>query len=363
MRKPLVRLCCAMGVNAQANVIQFITGISYNNPAELARVQQNEAILGGTAFYTDGRFNGSALNFLTGQYDSGTNHTRTTSLLPYGRIAKRINPKWVFGIDVTEPFHSNLNWGNNEFTRYACTQNYLTDVLKNNEVNWAFPTGPDSSAILTNRTGSYGTGFNLGMNFSINQNNHLAAAYYSAIDQNTRGYSTLGGPGNTNLSFDFHMPATSMFSYTHMFNPKWLVVAKAYQTEWSINQYVRYKNTAAGNFDFHMGYKKAWAYVGALHHQYNEKMGLTALGVIDNGPEREPLRTINFPSDTQYFLAAVVDYKVTTHATVELLYGHLFSTTTVQNTVSLPNGANVPFTTGHVLINADVIDLKFKMTA
>jgi len=60
-----------------------------------------------------GRFQGTVLNFNNGQSGQGTSYTRTTSFLPYGRIASRLNEKTVFAVDVTEPFHSNLNWGNN----------------------------------------------------------------------------------------------------------------------------------------------------------------------------------------------------------------------------------------------------------
>src|SRR3989338_505647 len=86
--------CLALALatcQSQANVIQYFTGISYNNPADLYQVQNTLLVVGGTGFYVDARFEGTVLNFNTFQYDGGVNHTRTTSLLPYGRVAKRLN--------------------------------------------------------------------------------------------------------------------------------------------------------------------------------------------------------------------------------------------------------------------------------
>ena len=100
---------CILAFSAHANVIQYFSGISYNNPSELFKVKQYELILGGTGSYADLSFKGSVLNFNTMQYNSGINHSRTYTLMPYGRIAKRINDKTVFALDITEPFNSNLN--------------------------------------------------------------------------------------------------------------------------------------------------------------------------------------------------------------------------------------------------------------
>ncbi|WP_426741212.1 outer membrane protein transport protein, partial [Pseudomonas aeruginosa] len=128
---------------------------------------------------------------------------------PYGRVAKRLNDKTVVAVDLTEPFNSNLDWGNDAFTRYAATQNYLTDVdlspkisyaiskklqiggginfnvLLKNEVNWAFPTGQSTYANLINRSSSFGVGYNLGINYAVNDTNFLGITYYSRIRQNT----------------------------------------------------------------------------------------------------------------------------------------------------------------------------------
>lgn len=375
--------------NTHANVIQYFTGISYSNPAALFQIKQNELILGGTGIYTNARFAGSVLNFNNGLYGEGISYSRTTSFLPYGRIATRLNDSSVFAVDVTQPFHSNLNWGNNSFTRYAATQTYLTDIdvsprasysfnkqwhfgaglnfnfLQNNETNWALPVGPAAFANLVNQTSGFGLGYNLGVYHMFNPTNFLGLTYYSSIKQVTRGTSTLQNGMNTNLAFDFRMPATTVLSYVHLFNKDWLASAQVFYSEWSANQFANFRNTSAPpplspHFSFNMSFSNSIALLGVLRNQYNEKLGMTLLGMIDDGPEKDRLRTINFPADTQFFLALAAEYRIKKNMLIELLYGHGFSNTTMNNKVVL-NGQEMPFTTGKVRIHADVIDLKLKI--
>lgn len=388
MRIVPTSVLCMFALSAHANVIQYFAGISYNNPSEIFKVKNYELLLGGTGSYADLKFEGSVLNFNTFQYNSGVNHSRTYTVLPYGRIAKRLNQKIVVGLDVTEPFNSNLNWGSDAFTRYAATQNYLTDVdvspkisysvtqqlqigaglnfnfLTNNEVNWAFPTGQTTYANLINKSSSFGLGYDLGATYIFNQTNFLGLTYYSKIKQNTQGTSVLGANFSDNFLFSFNMPATTILSYVHIFNRKWLINLQAIQSEWDANQFARLFNTAAPapftNFTFDMHFSKSYSFIAAVRNQITDKLGLTFAGMIDDGPEHDHLRTIVFPSDTQYFLGLVGDYHFTDQTSIELLYGKAFSNPSIQNRVMTPGGF-LPFTTGEVTINANILDLKLKI--
>ncbi|MCC5014073.1 MULTISPECIES: OmpP1/FadL family transporter [Legionella] len=391
MRYKFAIILCFTSVNASANVLQYFAGLSYHNPAELFKVKKNEFIIGGTSFYADIGFQGNVLNLNTFQYDSGIAHSRRVSLLPFGRIAARANEKIVLAVDVTEPFHSNLVYGGKAFTRYAATETLMTDVdisprfslniypqlyfggglnfnfLKNNETNWALPINQTDYATLINRTSGFGVGYDTGLYYMANQTNFFGIAYYSSIKQKTRGESLFDGDVNNALSFNFRMPATTILNYVHLFSQTWLASLQAFRSEWNANQYARIRNTAARppvnkDFTFTMKYKESWAYSAAIHHQYKESLGFTLIGLIDDGPERDPLRTINFPSDVQYFIGLATDYHFNKEASLELLYGHVFSNTTIGNRITI-NNQSLPFTTGKIRINADVIDLRFKMQA
>lgn len=388
MRYLIAPLLCLASISSHANVLQYFTGLTYSNPAELFKVKKNDLIIGGTGFYADIGFRGSVLNLNTMQNDSGINHSRRVSLLPFGRIATRLSKELVFGVDVTEPFHSNLVWGDRPFTRYASTETLMTDVdvsprialslipklhlgvglnfnfLKNNETNWALPVSQTAYASLINRTTGFGVGYNLGLYYLINSTNFFGATYYASIKQKTRGESLFNGTINNDIQFNFRMPATTVLNYVHLFSQTWLTNIQVFRSEWNANQYARIRNTAAPapfpkDFTFAMKYKESWAYSAALRHQFNQKLGLTLIGLIDNGPERPPLRTINFPSDVQYFSALAGDYHFTDTISLELLYGHVFSKTRFANHLMLED-QNLPFTTGKTRINAEVVELKFK---
>ncbi|WED43657.1 OmpP1/FadL family transporter [Legionella cardiaca] len=389
MRYSVAIFLSLTSVSIHANVLQYYTGITYSNPAELFKVKENEFLIGMTGFFADVRFAGSVLNLNTFQYDSGISASRRFSVLPYGRIASRLNEKLVFGVDVTQPFHSNLIYGLDSFTRYASVETIMTDVdisprfsfnvapklnvgaglnmnfLKNNETNWALPISQTAYAKFVNRTSGFGVGYNLGAYLMINSSNFLGATYYNSIKQKTRGESFLDSNVSNDLVFNFRMPTTTVVNYVHLFNPKWLVSAQIFCSQWNANQYARIKNTAAPpplgpDFTFTMKYSAAWAYAAALRKQQTENLGLTLIGLIDDGPERDHLRTLNFPSDVQYFLALSADYHLTKTSTMELLYGHVFSNTTIANSLPL-NGQPTPFTTGKVRINADVFELRYKL--
>lgn len=387
----MLRYLCLFFIsfNCFANVLQYFAGISYTNPAELFKTKKDILLLGGTSFYSDLRFSGSVLNFNAQIYDSGISASRRISFLPYGRIAKRLNEKTVIGIDITQPFHSNLIWGRNVFTRYASTETLMTDVdlsprfsfspfskinvggglnfnfLKNNEVNWALPINQAAYDTLVNRTSGFGLGWNTGVYWAANAFNFLGLSYYSAIKQKTKGESFFNGTISTALNFNFSMPATTIFNYVHLFNPKWLASFQLFCSQWNVNQYAKIKNTAAPlpfgpNFTFTMRYRPSWVYATAIRQQYSEHLGLSLIGFMDTGPERDQFRTINFPSDNQYFLALSADYQLSKKTTMELLYGHVFSNTFIQNQLPI-NGQNLPFTTGKVRINAEVFELRLKI--
>lgn len=379
---------CMLALNAHANVIQYFAGLSYNNPSELFKVNKDLLIFGGTAGYADLGFTGSVLNFNTFQYETGKNHSQTYTLWPYGRLARRLNEKTVIALDVTEPFNSKLNWGTHEFTRFANTQNILDDVdvspkiayalskkwqiggglnfnfLARNEVNFAFPTGPSTYANLINRTSSFGLGYNVGVTYLLNKTNFLGFVYYSKIKQNTTGTSYLGPLVNPNLALSFYMPTTMVANYVHIFNPKFLISLTGIRSEWSLNQFVRLYNTAVpppnSNFVFNMSFGNSYAVIAAARQQISKKWGLTFVGMRDGGPEKNNLRTITFPSFTQYFVGVQADYHFNKSTSMELLCGHVLSDPSIQNRVDV-NGNSIPFTTGQVNINVEVVDLRLKI--
>jgi len=133
-----------------------------------------------------------------------------------------------------------------------------------------------------------------------------------------------------------------------------------------MNQAVTFRNTAAPanaggpNYTFLVEYRNSWALQVATHYQYNDKLGLLAFAMYDKGPEKDHLRPLIFPADNIFFAGFGIDYKINKKTTVELVYGHGYEATTLNNTIKL-GPTTLPFSRGNVNINADVIDLKFKV--
>lgn len=386
MRKILALFMVTQSLVAFGNVIQFLGGLSFNNTALLAQVKDSEFIIGSSVLFNRLEFNGTQLDLRNFQYPYGTSNVNTVSNLPFGRLAQRFNKEWVFAVDVTTPFHSNLDWGKRTVGRYAAAHTLLRDYdvspklafqfneklqigagvninfLENNEGNWVLPT-PVGDRLLVNQSSNVGYGFNLGFNYLISPMDQLGFVYYSRIKQRSEGTSTLGPLVNDNFQFFFNMPETMVLSYLHIFNQKWLANIQIIRTSWNINQYITFRNTAAGDFTFNMSFKRATAVLGVLRRQLNDKWAFSLFGMMDDGPENDRLRTLNFPSDVQYIGALSAEYFIKPSVMVQVLGGALYSKTRINNQIPSPiTGQMIPFTSGRVHIAAPFIEARLKIS-
>lgn len=376
-------------LTAHANVIQLFTGISYSNPAELCLVENNEAIIGGITHTFTNRFRGRSLNRNTQSYDQGINYTKTISLLPYGRIAKRYNEQLVFGVDVTQPYHTNHNWGSDAFTRYAMTQKYVIDVdvsprfsfkannflavgaginlnfLNNYELDFSIPSGQTSYANVVNSAAGYGTGFNAGVYLSLTPNNAVGITYYSRIYQKTRGVSRWDQDINDSLRFNLTLPATTVMNYIHQFSPKLRSNLEFFYAEWSANKTFHIMNSAIppplgphifGRLDF----KNSMAVRATMRHQTTERLALSLVGLLDKGPERAPNRSLGILSGDTYVVGATVDYQFTKSTQFKLTYGFSMLNTIINDKTRLGTRI-VPLSVGNLNAYGNIIDISFRV--
>lgn len=387
MRIIAVAMLPILSFNAYANVIQFFTGISYSNPAELFQTKDSQLILGGTALNAKMRFNGLSLNANTFGYEQGVARFNTTGVLPYGRLAHRISDRLVLGLDVTEPYFSKIDWGNDSVLRYVSTQTLLTDIdispraswsvskslyiggglnfnqTRNAQVNFAYPVSPTQYGNLVNKLSSYKLGYDLGAYYVVNPTNYVGLSYFSALNMRMTGTSQLDGT-YTDMNSSLSLPATTVLSYTHMFSQAWLTNWQVFYSDWSNVRSLVLNSTAAGrNFNFQQDNHGSVAVVGAVRHQYSAKLGLTLIGVVDTNPASDALRGPGLPSDNQYFLAIAADYQANRNTSFKLTYGRGVSNPLISTNFTPPGGQPSPLTFGRININAQVIDLQIKITA
>lgn len=386
MRYVALGLLTVLNVNAHANVYQFFTGLSFANPSEMFRIKENEFIIGGTIPDVTMHFTGSSFNGNTLGYGQGAATSHTAALTPYGRIAHRFNERLVLGVDITEPYYANVNWGNNSVLRYVTTKVRLTDVdispraswqvnkrfyiggglnfnsMSNTQLNFAVPVSATQYSTLTNKLAAFNTGYDLGAYFIINKSNFVGMSYFSSIQMNLSGTSQLGARSNPNLSSPLKIPATTSLSYTHLFSPTWLTNLQFFYTQWGVFQNIYLTNTALGrNLVIPSRYYSSYAVVGAVRNQFSEKLGLTLIGVADKNPVPERFRSPGLPADNKYFIGLSGDYKLNKITTVQLIYGHGFSNSIINTSRTLPNGQKASLTHGNISVNADAVDLRVKV--
>lgn len=386
MRYVALGLLTVLNVNAYANVYQFFTGISFANPSEMFRIKENEFILGGTVPDVTMHFKGSSINSNTLGYGYGAATTHTVGLTPYGRIAHRFNERLVVGVDVTEPYYANVDWGNDSVLRYVTTKVRLTDVdvspraswlvtkrfyigaglnlnsMSNTQLNFAVPTSATQYATMTSKLSAFNTGYDLGAYFVIDKSNFLGLSYFSSIRMNLTGTSQLRATSNPHLSSPLKTPATTMLSYKHLFSPTWLGNLQFFYTQWGTFRNIYLNNTAIQrNLIIPANYHSSYALVGMVRNQYSEKLGLSLIGVVDTNPVPDAFRAPGLPSDNKYFVGLSGDYLLNKITTIQLIYGHGFSNPTINTSRILPNGQKVSQTHGNISINVDAVDLRIKV--
>ena len=136
------------------------------------------------------------------------------------------------------------------------------------------------------------------------------------------------------------------------------------RTDWSANQVLTFSNTVFGNFNFPMQFKPAYAVLAVVRHQINDKWAVSMFGMIDDGPEKDILRPLNFPSDKQYVGALGAEYFFSKNTMVQLQVGGLYSKTRLGNMIPHPiTGSPTMFSQGRVKFAAPFVDLRIKLTA
>ena len=102
MRVYLFFLCMLVDTVAFAVSYQIFPTLTYDNPATLNTTHKFSAIMGGTDIAVAMKYSGYIGNV------SGTAVSNTNILLPYLRLAYRIDPKWVASFDISHPVLSNI---------------------------------------------------------------------------------------------------------------------------------------------------------------------------------------------------------------------------------------------------------------
>ncbi len=348
-----------------ATSYQIFANLDFANPAALNSVKDAELVLGSMAIATRFHFTGTAAGV------AGTTTSYTDDALPYGRIAKRLSPKVVASLDITEPYYTNIQYPRNSFINLFSTETQLRDVNYSPKISYqatprlALGVGLDANnlynaqlnfvippfGVMTNKVDSWAYGWDAGLFYVITPATFLNFNYYSKITHHSNGTSAWGPLKTNKFESDVFLPATWIVNLVQMLNPVWALSGTIRYAQWNTNRFLVLQNTAVGNITIPTHLYNNASYQLATHYQLNEKWGV--LGAFDYEPNVQPTWTRNpaLPTYTRAIPAVGADYELTKGLKAKLIYAHAISKPVINMFIASGQHAQ-----GHEYMNADVLD-------
>ncbi len=325
-----------------ATSYQIFPAPNFANAAALNAVKQAEIMIGGLTLAQQMRFTGTAAGVPTNAT------SRTTPFLPYGRIAMRLSPQIVVGVDITQPYFTDIAYPTGTALSSFATSTYVRDTnispkisyqvnpklalgagldfnnIYNGQLNFSAP----PFGVITNRADSWATGFDLGLFYVAARGTFINLAYYSQIIQHANGVSTWGPLTNNGFSADVKLPATAILNVIQMLSPIWAVSGTIRYTNWNSVQYLVLQNTAlpgaSRTVTIPNKFYDNFSYELATHYNFNDKWA--GLAAFDYEPNVVPTYTRNpgLPTYTRYTPAVGAEYMIAKGLKAKLIYAYPF---------------------------------------
>jgi long-chain fatty acid transport protein len=354
---------------AYANVMQYFFGTNYRNPSELRNINHCEVWLGAPIVNIYTKFNGSALGGI------GTGSSSETDILPFFFGGIRINKKLTVGLNVSQPFFTNFQYGDNSILNADVAQNITRDVdinpqfsyqltdklaigagfiandFYNMELNFSLP----QIGHTISKAQSWSYGWDLGFSYTFDPKDFLNIAYFSKLTPNFKGSSTGAGIINHHFAFvNLNFPATTKAEFMRILTDKWALNFKVYYTQWSIIKTVIMHNVVGGkNLFFPLYFHNSWAFDLGTRYQIKPKWALLGSIMLDEGAADLRGRTVAFPTDNALILALGTNYSFSKKTSIQLVYAHGFVNTKIDHPLGL-----LP-TVGSIGLRGNSIELSF----
>jgi long-chain fatty acid transport protein len=354
---------------ANAAVTQTFWGNNFNNPAMMNATKNQSYTLGTIAARSMFNYWGTGASGVVGNASSNE-----ATLLPYFNAAVRVNPKWVVGLNVSQPYWGyNQVYGVNATTLYDVTnfQQDTTDfspqvsyqatptlalgagldILQTRQLTLNFvPFGVPTAGETTNTGSAWSLGWNAGLFYTPTQRDFISLYYYSKQSPTFNGTSENVTGTNTNFNVrGLHYPATTVANYIRMLTDKWLGSIKVNYTQWSINHQVNMNNVmTSGNLAFPAKMSNTLGITLFTKYNITEKYAIMGGALRESSALRNNTRTIAFnnPRVLAAFGGGAVN--LTKEITLQGVVGYAtYRNTPIRNPFGYPtNGhlnAGVPF--------------------
>lgn len=362
-------ILASVASTANATVIQYFWGNTYNNPAMLNSTKNQTYTIGAVGFMQDFDFYGTGASTLT-----GSSSADQTSYLPYGSAAVRLNPKWVAGVNVSQPFFGREPFSTTAITNLDTTQTYVNSVDISPQVSYqvndklALGLGLDAvnfyrfqvNFVQTglgntfNKANAWAYGWNAGLFYVITPADYLSLYYYSKLTPHFSGKSSNNATSTNNYEIvGFPMPATTVANYIRMLTSKWALSLKAILSQWNSTKDIRLTNVAsAGTLSFPVYYSNTMAYLIETKYQLTDKYAVMGGILRDSSAPRNNTRSISFNSSRFVALFLGANAQVTPEALIQGVVGYgSYRNTPIINPFGYP-------TNGHFNIDAWMLDLR-----
>jgi long-chain fatty acid transport protein len=344
---------------------QIFPTLAYDNAAMLNAINQYTAIIGTTDVVVGMSYVGT----VDTEFGKATSDTNT--VLPYLRLASRMDSKWVASFDVTHPLLANVSYPLSAFmseagtdaiiydTNYSPKVSYqITETLalgigfdannvSNSEVNFGEP--PTLEALNISR--GWGYGWDAGLVFKLDEFNKFSFSYYSRIDfPRLKGTSTLGNIQNLNFSDNLVAPTTFTLNAMHQVTPEWSLSETARFVLWGQEKNLTLTNSAAGDVTIPLNYNDIWSLMLATRYQFSERWAWGGVIEYQGNAQSIDYRPIVLPTTDLVIGGVMLDYAASSQWSAQLRYAYVYANTGIER-------AGPPTQSGHVNIGVNIMDI------
>lgn len=297
------------------------------DPAQLTTIHDRKILIGMAINKLKSSYTGSSSfrnplpfgpNIVTA---TGPANNDITRYIPAFNWSIRLNPRWIAGVKVGQPFNAAIEYPADSSTRYTGYSSSIMAVNVAPEVAYQFNDklsagfGPELQRIwfqfaaavpvpvsrtpnsamtdyqFKNNLDAWGGGWFWGLFYRPRQSTFLGVTYYSSVDFHLTGESTLNGSGGLRPANAYARSRAKMITPWSIridafqaINRQWGINASIEHVQWSQLQRILLQNTALGEFSQQYSYSNTQRYSLGARFQPNEKWSFFAGAAYHESP-------------------------------------------------------------------------------
>ena len=341
--KILASACVVLNAITAHAAVSTLTS-EFTNPADLDKVGNLEITNGILLISPRFKFDGT-----NGAGVPGTAKTENlVDFLPYLRAAKRIDEKFVVGLDIHPKNYGHVLWNVGGFTSANGTDTVVLDYVVRPKLSYqvderlTLAAGLNFTYVtvkmaaydvngngqnMVNKTNDFIGSFTVGANYAINDSTFLSAVYDNGYNTQVSGKSVNGNTisrNYTNLATD---PKIIMVGLGKLLNPQLAVQGKIYWSSWNNFKKFEFKNTAsAGEKDFLVPShtKNTLSFEASSRYQCSENKAIFGAVLYETNPSPDKYNSVAYPVAPFMALFAGIEYGLTPDMFAEVSYGYGF---------------------------------------